>query len=214
MGHDAVYGIVLYFVNLGAYMNTAVIIAVVILAAAVGVYFWKRKKKEAPAVETVTEETGTETPSTAIRYEAPIKDGDTVYWYESGVKHEGTVKVLAAGLQVFDADGKKILGTGDSLCRVLGRVEMTTETGSVTVGTDVRIWVAVWDNNLIYDYNDPDNTDKVSYPVNISVKNGVISWNYATTKYWEDYKRRYGTMNLEYYKARTNYGSILAYGGY
>ena len=44
MGHDAVYGIVLYFVNLGAYMNTAVIIAVVILAAAVGVYFWFKRK--------------------------------------------------------------------------------------------------------------------------------------------------------------------------
>ena len=195
-------------------MNTAVIIAVVILAAAACVYFRKRKKKDAPAVETVTEEAEAETSTTAVRYEAPIKDGDTVYWYENGEKHEGTVKVLAAGLQVFDADGKEILGTGDSLCRVLGRVEMTTETGSVTVGTDVRIWVAVWDNNLMSDINDPDNTDKVSYPANISVKNGVISWDYAVDKYWEDYKRKYGTANLEYYKARTNYGSILLYGGY
>lgn len=192
-------------------MNTAYIIAVVILAAAACVYFRKRKKKDAPAVETVTEETE-ETSTTAVRYEAPIKDGDTVYWYENGEKHEGTVKVLAAGLQVFDADGKEILGTGDSLCRVLGRVEMTTETGSVTVGTDVRIWVAVWDNNLIENLDEGSTTASLltSYPVNISVQNGVITWQYITTEWLQEEYGNNADFGAQYY----NLKSILIYGGY
>lgn len=174
-------------------MNTVYIIAIVVLAAAVGAYFWKRKKKKnTKTVETVTEETE-ETSTTAVRYEAPIKEGDTVYWYENGVKHEGTVKVLAAGLQVFDADGNVIVDLPTRITKYLGVAETGVVDGSITDdellgGTG---WIIGAKQTLIYDPDGSPNNYNIWYP-KFTISGNTISWTFG-----KDYTRL--KINVKFY---------------
>lgn len=102
----------------------------------IGVYFCLRKKSESetPKDEAVQEENAEEVSGGEIeRYDtAPIKDGETVYWYEDGEKKEGTVKVMPAGLQVYDANGNVMLDLTHRITKYLGIGDTGTSDGSIT----------------------------------------------------------------------------------
>ena len=121
----------------------------------IGVYFYLRKRNEAPKDETPQKESAQEIPGGEIeRYDtAPVKDGEAVYWYENGEKKEGTVKVMPQGLQVFDANGNTVVDVTTRLTKYLGTIDTGTSGGSIVNNAllDGDLWMIDIEKTLYYD---------------------------------------------------------------
>lgn len=77
---------------------------------------------------------------------------------------------MPSGIQVFDANGRAILDTNDSITRIVGTVAISKgSSGSVAIPTD--------QGRPFYRLISRGATGYTALP-NVSVNNGSISWNY------------------------------------
>jgi hypothetical protein len=73
---------------------------------------------------------------------------------------------MAQGLEIYDEGGSPTISVTTSLCRVLGKVDLTDSQGTI-VCEDSRLWACV------YRISDGD-----SYPVKITIDGNKINWIY------------------------------------
>lgn len=174
---------------------------IIFIAIVVGIIVWKKKRKETTnntGIEETTEvedtenidgqeETQKENQEIKEDVVEESKDEPTdtekttnepfpVYWYEDGVKKEGTAIMSKQGLQVFDGNGNCTLDITERLQKILGTIEITTASGEIT---DERLengdlWFFFISSE---DITFGDSFESLSYPT-ISKDGSKLTWNF------------------------------------
>lgn len=170
----------------------------IVIAIAVVVYLMRKKKPtEQPKQDNpkIDESTVTVSPT--------IKDGEKVIVAKDGVKTEGTVKIMAQGFQVFDADGNIVVDVTTQLAKYIGEFETGLAHGKIA---DERlkhmdIWAMVVKNTVSdqYIYVPAENAYSTFEEIdeaylNFSSDKGVISWHFNYEQGSEG-----NSANIKYY---------------
>ncbi|GEM_PF-1376899 len=157
------------------YVGLLIVIAVV-------VYLMRKKKPtEQPKQDNpkIDESTVTVSPT--------IKDGEKVIVAKDGVKTKGTVKIMAQGFQVFDADGNIVVDVTTQMAKYIGEFETGLAHGEIA---DERlkhmdIWAMVVKSTVSDQYiYVPSDHSGGTYEVideaylSFSSDKGVISWHF------------------------------------
>lgn len=168
----------------------------ILIAIAVVVYLMRKKKPtEQPKQDNpkIDESTVTVSPT--------IKDGEKVIVAKDGVKTKGTVKIMAQGFQVFDADGNIVVNVTTQLAKYIGEFETGLAHGEIADERlkNMDIWAMVVKSTISDQYiYVPSAHSGGTYEVideaylSFSSDKGVISWHF---KYEEENKG-----NLSSYK--------------
>lgn len=99
----------------------------VLIAIAVVVYLYKKSKKQNKNIEPTkpTESPKPIEPSSVKIIEPPkLKNGEIVTVIKDGIEVKGKVKIMPAGLQIFDANGNLKLDLTKRLPKVCGTMEL------------------------------------------------------------------------------------------
>lgn len=154
----------------------------IVIAIAVVVYLMRKKKPtEQPKQDNpkIDESTVTVSPT--------IKDGEKVIVAKDGVKTKGTVKIMAQGFQVFDADGNIVVDVTTQLAKYIGEFETGLAHGEIA---DERlkhmdIWAMVVKSTVSDQYiyvpaeNAYSTLEKIDEAyLDFSSDKGVISWHF------------------------------------
>lgn len=154
----------------------------ILIAIAVVVYLMRKKKPtEQPKQDNpkIDESTVTVLPT--------IKDGEKVIVAKDGVKTKGTVKIMAQGFQVFDADGNIVVDVTTQLAKYIGEFETGLAHGEIA---DERlkhmdIWAMVVKSTVSdqYIYVPAENAYSTFEEIDeayldFSSDKGVISWHF------------------------------------
>ena len=170
----------------------------IVIAIAVVVYLMRKKKPtEQPKQDNpkIDESTVTVSPT--------IKDGEKVIVAKDGVKTKGTVKIMAQGFQVFDADGNIVVDVTTQLAKYIGEFETGLAHGEIA---DERlkhmdIWAMVVKNTVSdqYIYVPAENAYSTLEEIDeaylsFSSDEGVISWHFNYEQGSEG-----NSANIKYY---------------
>lgn len=99
----------------------------ILIVIAVVVYLYKKSKKQNKTIEPIkpTESPKPINPPSVKIIEPPkLKNGETVTVVKDGMKIKGKVKIMSAGLQIFDANGNLKLDLTKRLPKVCGTMEL------------------------------------------------------------------------------------------
>ena len=158
------------------------IYAGLLIVIAVVVYLMRKKKHtEQPKQDNpkLDESTVTVSPT--------IKDGEKVIVAKDGVKTKGTVKIMAQGFQVFDADGNIVVDVTTQMAKYIGEFETGLAHGEIA---DERlkhmdIWAMVVKSTVSDQYiyvpveNAHDTFEEIDEAyLSFSSNKGVISWRF------------------------------------
>lgn len=135
----------------------AIIIAVIIIVL-------KKKNADKSKVETVGEKSETVKVIAEAKSQFPMK----VYWYEDGVKKQGTIN-MAQGIQIYNGSGGLIFDMSKNTTYVIGQA--STNGASSGVINDERIQGTVWIAIIA------KSVSNARFPI-FSVTKGKISWRY------------------------------------
>lgn len=157
------------------------IYAGLLIAIAVVVYLMRKKPAEQPKQDNPKSDESTVTVSPTI------KDGEKVIVAKDGVKAEGTVKIMAQGFQVFDADGNIVVDVTTQMAKYIGEFETGLAHGEIADERlkNMDIWAMVVKSTVSDQYiYIPSDHSGGTYEVideaylSFSSDKGVISWRF------------------------------------
>lgn len=137
---------------------------VIVVCIGVIIFALTRRKKMKNIKEIKPDENKTE-------FIVKVSTEEKGYAVKDGVKSEVTIKHMPQGLQVFDEKGNCVLDVTDRLCRVLGVVDASADSGTITVPDIGR-------NKLFVVPLAKDNDIKLLRPVKITINSNKIEWKY------------------------------------
>ena len=159
----------------------------ILIVIAVAVYLmWKRK----PAKQLKQDEPKTD--ESTVIVSPTMKSGEKVTVVKDGVKTDGTVKIMAQGFQVFDADGNIVVDVTTQMAKYIGEFETGFAHGKIADERlkNMDIWAMVVKNTVsdkyIYIPSSAPNTITLSQLddayLDFSSSEGVISWRFQYEK--------------------------------
>lgn len=159
----------------------------ILIVIAVAVYLmWKRK----PAKQLKQDEPKTD--ESTVIVSPTMKSGEKVTVVKDGVKTEGTVKIMAQGFQVFDADGNIVVDVTTQMAKYIGEFETGFAHGKISDERlkNMDIWAIVVKNTVSDKYiyfpsSSPDTTTLSLLDegdLDFSSSEGVISWSFQYEK--------------------------------
>lgn len=157
-------------------MIPLLILLVVALAAAIVVAVHKKRKRKTEKPEANTPE--------------PVNDGTKTfpgYVIVDGKKYEGTVKIMAVGLQVYNSSGKLVLdyteptyqiyGSGHAVGGQSGSVSNSKITANTVI---IPYKISITGYSGAGDFNYDWIASQEAIMPNFSITAGKISWSYAS----------------------------------
>ena len=126
-------------------------IGVFLLISMVWYIFRKNRKRNSQSKPPlIQEEEGNTKQENNLSFEPTIaeppvlRDGEKVIFVKDGEKEQGTVRIMGAGLQIFDGNGNVAVDITDRVCRYLGEGSTGFTDGFVTNDVfleNVNAWV-------------------------------------------------------------------------
>jgi hypothetical protein len=174
---------------------------IIFIAIVVGIIVWKKKRKETTnntgdentteeQVENIEEREESQEEKQEIKEDVieESKDETTnepfpVYWYEDGVKKEGTAIMSKQGLQVFDENGNQTLDITTRLTKCLGTLTISADTSSGEITDEAfktnDLWVVITQITNPYFSSNYSNDDLTYIPLpTFTQEDGKMKWEY------------------------------------